>query len=165
MRRHNRLRTWIAQQYKATADCKVAEEVHWPELDTICRSGPRMGLKEEARIDVVVQDLQGTQLLDVAVAAVATTDAEELARRMYELGRPARSKAHVKLLRYGPAVTPIIVEDTGRLHVEALKMFRFLAKTALDPAKEQRYLMGEFQAIMLTASMQSQRAARGVARA
>ena len=165
MRRHNRLRTWIAQQYKATADCKVAEEVRWPELDRVCRSGPRRGQTEEARIDVVVQDMQGTQLLDVAVAAVATLDGTELARRMFEPGRAARAQAHSKYLRYGPTVIPIVIEDTGRLHVEALKMFRFLAKTALDPAAEQRHLIGEFQAIMFTASMQSQRAARGVDRA
>ena len=113
----------------------------------------------------MVQDLQGTQLLDVSVAAVATGDAQELTRRIHEPGRPARQRAQAKLQRYGPAVTPIIVEDTGRLHVEALKMFRLLAREALEPAKEQRQLMGEFRAIMFTASMQSQRAARGAARA
>ena len=109
--------------------------------------------------------MQGTQLFDVAVAAVACLNGGELARRLYEPGRAARAQAHSKYLRYGPTVIPIVIEDTGRLHVEALKMFRFLAKTALDPAAEQRHLIGEFQAIMFTASMQSQRAARGVDRA
>ena len=109
--------------------------------------------------------MQGTQLFDVAVAAVACLNGGELARRLYEPGRAARAQAHSKYLRYGPTVIPIVIEDTGRLHVEALKMFRFLAKTALDPAAEQRHLIGEFQAIMFTASMQSQRTTRGVDRA
>merc|ERR1711940_226692 len=128
VRRHNRLRTRVAQRYRATADCRVAEEVHWPTLDIHHTTGPKAGTTEEARIDVVVQNLQGTQLMDVAVAAVATVDAQELSRRTYEPGRAARHRAQTKRQRYGPEVTPIIVEDTGRLHVEALKMFRLLAR-------------------------------------
>ena len=74
-------------------------------------------------------------------------------------------RALAKLQRYGPQVTPIVLEDTGRLHVEALKMVRHLARDALEPAKMQRQLIGELQAIMFTESMQSQRAARGAVRA
>ena len=165
VRRHNRLRNWVAQRYRATADCRVAEEVHWSALDIHHTTGPKAGTTEEARIDVVVQNLHGTQLLDVAVAAVATVDARELARRFFEPGRPGRETAKRKRKRYGTAVTPIVIEDTGRLHVEARKMFRHFAREATDTAQEQRSLIGEFQAIMFTASMQAQRAARGASRA
>ena len=70
---------------------------------------------------MVVQDLMHTHLYDIAVAAVATQDIRELNRRMYEPGRPARLMAKKKYDRYGPAVTPIIIEDTGRLHHQALR--------------------------------------------
>ena len=165
VRRHNRIRNWVAQHYRASADCRVAEEVHWPSLDIHHTTGPRAGTTEQARIDVVVQNLEGTHLIDVAVAAVATVDARELSRRFFEPGRPGREAVKRKRKRYGTAVTPIIVEDTGRLHVEARKMFRHFAREATDTAHEQRALIGEFQAIMFTASMQAQRAARGVPRA
>ena len=161
MRCHHCLRTWTATEPKTNTDARVAEEVFWPPLD---RTTPA-GRVEKAKIDVVIQDLLSTHLLDIAVAAVATQDIREMNRRMYEPGRPARLMAKKKFDRYGACVTPIIIEDIGRLHHLALRMFRRLAKHALDPVLEQRQLIGEYQAIMFTASMQAQRAARGQARA
>ena len=114
---------------------------------------------------MVVQDAAGTQLLDTAVASVASVNPLELARRMYEPGRPGREQAKVKYRRYGPTVSPIIMEDTGRLHITATRMLRQMVMNTMDPGKELREITAEFQAVMLAASMHAQRAARGVARA
>ena len=59
----------------------------------------------------------------------------------------------------------VVIEDMGRLHHTAIRMFHRLAKNALDTVAERRQMIGEFQAIMFSASMQAQRAARGRARA
>ena len=108
-----------------------------------------------------MQDLNETLLYDVVIANVLTHDSKELQRRAIEPLRAANQAANRKRVRYGPTVTPIAIEDTGRLHPLAAKALRRLAETASDPAKEYGLLVAELQVQVMAGTNNNMRTARG----
>ena len=161
-RRHHGGRQWLANKYRAMTPAKVAEEKMWPALDKEHQPTPAKPQCwiEKARIDIVVQD-QDIELFDFVVATVACNNREELARRIREPGRAARQAVDGKRTRYGGHVTAFAVEDTGRLHLQAARVLRQLARGASDPDGEYNLLVAELQVKLFTSTMQLRRAALG----
>ena len=79
------------------------------------------------------------------------------------LGEPADTRLIGKRRRYGGDVVAFVVEFTGRLYPPSVRILRQLASYADDPDREMAALVAELQCIVISASLSSQRGARGLA--
>ena len=164
LRRHNAIRSWLAYRLRELTSARIAEERAWPALNRRLppsNSHPN-GRLEEARIDIVVQEEADTELLDVVVASIATTDPQEMARRATEPGRAARQAANRKRKRYEGQVRPFALEDTGRLHPQASRLLRRLVENSPEPIEDYNKLVAELQTVLFSTSIGFQRTARGL---
>ena len=163
LRRHAGVCNFLAQKHREYTQHKVAQEQWWPSLNRLKPPTPAFpaGRVERARIDVVVQDYTETHLYDVVVANVLTNDHDEMQRRAHQPLRAANEAANRKRRRYGTAVIPFAVEDTGRLHPLAAKALRRLAEATSDPLAEYPLLVAELQVHVMAGTNNNMRTARG----
>ena len=139
--RHDRIRDWSAARAKDYLHCRV---------DTEHDVAPPV-VKAAGRMDVVVARYGHNMFIDVVVASVATTNFREQARRSKEPGRSLRAADARKQSRYGSAVLPLSIEDTGRIGPGTMRFLKELAESQdLTPTGvEYRKLLAELQHVML----------------
>ena len=164
VRRHHAIRTWLAKKFRFLTHATVLEEEHVPRLDRTLPPTARHphARTEQARIDIITQTDLDTTMFDVVVANVATTDPDELRRRVTEPGRPARLAALRKRSRYNAEVDPFPIEDTGRLHPQTARTLHYLAEQTYDPQAEYQLLVAELQTILFSTTFSFQRTAHGL---
>lgn len=151
--RHHRTRDWVAEKCHDELHCKISVERD-VTLPLVTRAG---------RMDLIVHRADGPLLIDTVIASCATSNQEELSRRLADPTRALRDAETRKRNRYGAAVLPVAIEDTGRLGNGTKRLLRMLARQAEDPGVSYRQLAGELQSLVLAATASLLQAARGEA--
>ena len=134
MGRHIALREWGASAWARCVGTRASTEQHVPQWD---RLNPRMGVLEEARLDVATADPgTGAPLyVDVVVKAAHSDDPGRLRARARKNGCAAAEAANGKRRRYpeaGTGLVPFALEDGGRPCDEAVSFVRMLAAYRTD---------------------------------
>ena len=128
LRRHDRIRDWLAAWLGKMLGQEVATEQFVPKWDRIKRNRQGQQVVERARLDVVFQGLAGPIYIDVAVVEAGSESGQALARRAAEDGAAAALEEDEKRRRYpGPDLVPFVVEAGGRLGGAAELLIRSVA--------------------------------------
>lgn len=135
MRRHNRIRDWVAAELAAATGVTAPIEQLVPELST-----PELA----ARLDVIGADpVSGRPLaVDVAVTHAPSKDPARSRPRASRDGAAAAAEEEVKRRRYPCErvgfVSPFVLETGGRAGAEAETLVRSLALRPGDPDRASR---------------------------
>ena len=148
MRRHDRVRDWLALWVAAMLSREVLTEQYVPRWDR-----HRNGQLERARLDVVYDNVHGRPVyVDVAITDAYTQDAHKMRQRAAEDGKAAAHKEDRKRVRYpGPDLVPFVVESLGRLGDGTQSLLRALAPS--DPERRSRVLGAARQTLSVLVQM------------
>ena len=128
LRRHDRIRDWLAAWLGKMLYQEVATEQFVPKWDRIKRDHQGRPIVEKARLDVVFQGMAGKVYVDVAVVEAGSESAHALTRRALQDGAAAAEEENDKRKRYpGPDLVPFVVEAGGRLGEAAELLIRSVA--------------------------------------
>ena len=153
VRRHDRIRDWLAGWIEAVTTFPVLTEQFVPRWDRVVNGGEEI---ERARLDVVFhnQNAQRTYI-DVSIPSAFSTCPELLRARAARDGAAAARAEDGKRLRYpGPDLVPFVVEALGRPGADAIALLRACAPE--QPEERSQALGSAWQA--LSATLQTQNA-------
>ena len=149
MRKHNRIRDWLAALLAEWTGRPTSTEQQVPKWDRWIRDSRVAGgwRIEAARLDVSFVDKHGRRVfVDVSVTDAASDDKERVRRRARADGVAADAQEDVKRLRYpGADMIPFVVEALGRPGESAIGLLRAQAPT--DDAERSRALGQAWQAL------------------
>ena len=133
VRRHDRIRDWLAAWLREVTGREVLTEQFVPKWDT----RDQEGRLRRAKLDVCFDDAQGRRVYaDIAVTDSATTCLQDLRARAKRNGVAAAEHEDRKRVRYpGPDLRPFVIESMGRAGKGANAFLRaFLPEDAEDRA-------------------------------
>ena len=128
VRRHDRIRDWLAKWLAKMLNQQTATEQYVPKWDRWRANSQGVAQLERARLDVVFQGLTGPVYIDVAIveAGVGSPHAQRL--RSKNDGEAAAREEDDKRKRYpGPDLVPFVLEAGGRLGEAAEALIRSVA--------------------------------------
>ena len=125
MRRHDRIRDWLAKWLSKMLNKQAATEQYVPKWDRWRANSHGVAELERARLDVVFQGLTGPVYIDVAIVEAGAGSPHARRLRSKHDGEAAAHEEDDKRKRDpGPDLVPFVLEAGGRLREAAETLIR-----------------------------------------
>ena len=133
VRRHDRIRDWLASWISRMMDHEILTEQYVPKWDRVKTNVRGEQEVERARLDIVFQGRTGPVYVDIAITEAGTASAQALSQRAQVDGAAAAHEEREKHWRYpGPDLIPFVVEAGGRMGVSAESFLRSVVPKDLE---------------------------------